>query len=224
MARWDLQHQPFPANGHGGWASGAQSTPGPTLEGVGITLTYYAGTFATAASLSGQPPLAGAPRRPRAPTRVLATFTRQRGLRLSQCAWRTSRSPRRHPLLPLSMRAEPTTAPRLPRPHTVAGCGLAIKPRRRRSKTIAPALTYYSGTFPQRGVIETARRRCQGAPIIAGTYTVTALHSPVHRTTTPRRTVLANFTINTARPLNVTAVGGTKVLRSGHRRKRHAVG
>ena len=40
---------------------GSQSTPAASLEGVSPTLSYYSGTYATYAALSGQTPLAGPP-------------------------------------------------------------------------------------------------------------------------------------------------------------------
>ena len=44
-----------------GMISGVDTTPGPTLEGVALTLAYYAGTYTSVSQTTGVTPLSGAP-------------------------------------------------------------------------------------------------------------------------------------------------------------------
>jgi hypothetical protein len=56
-----------------GVIAGVDSTPAASLEGVSLTLSYYSGTYSSAAQLAGLTPLAGAPTDAGAYT-VLASF------------------------------------------------------------------------------------------------------------------------------------------------------
>jgi hypothetical protein len=154
--------QPFPATATvAGVVAGVDATPGPTLEGVGLTLTYYAGSTATGTPLSGAPAAAGI-------YTVVASFAGSADYAAASVNATFSVNVAT-PTVTVTDGGGTYTGQPFPATATVAGVvpGVDTTPAPI-LEGVSPTLTYYAGT-------NDSGTPLSGAPSAVGTYTVDAV-------------------------------------------------
>jgi hypothetical protein len=143
-----------------GVVPGVDNTPGSTLEGVSLTLTYYAGTTATGTLLSGAPSTDGT-------YTVVASFPGSQDYSSASDSITFSIS-RALPVISVSDAGGVFNGSPFPATATIAGIVSGVDDTPSSSLEGVPlTLTYYAGTSPTGTPLP-------GAPSNAGSYTVVA--------------------------------------------------
>jgi hypothetical protein len=170
---------PFPAT--------ATVNGGSTLDGVGLTLSYYSGTYTSVAQLSGQTPLAGAPGTAGSYT-VEATFPGNTDYSSASVLANFTIS-QATPIVSVTDNGGTYNGSSFPATDSVAGVngvpGSTLE-------GVGLTLTYYSGTYRSAARL-TGLTPLSGAPSMAGSYTVEA--SFAGSTGYSSANALANFAI-----------------------------
>ena len=175
-----------------GVVAGVDNTPGPELEGVGLTLTFYAGTYANASQLSGLTPLGGSPTGA-GPYTVEVSFPGSADYAAGAAVADFSIA-QATPTVSVDDAGGTYSGSAFPATASVAGVngttGATLE-------STPPSLTYYSGTYAGAGQLN-GHAPLSGAPTHAGAYTVLA--SFPGTADYASATALANFSIAPATP------------------------
>jgi hypothetical protein len=169
---------------------GGESTPASSLEGIGLSLRYYAGTSASGSALAGAPTTVGT-------YTVLASFAGSTDY-MSGTGSTTFTIGQAVPTVSVTDAGGTYNAGAFAAADTVAGTNHTAAYS---LEGVTPTLTYYSGT-------SATGTASSGAPTTVGTYTVLA--SFAGSTDYASASASTTFTISSATPtVTVTEAGGT---------------
>ena len=188
-----------------GVVAGVDNTPGSSLEGVVLSLTYYSGTYTEPSQLSGVTALPGAPSGA-GPYTVEATFGGSTDYSKDSVVADYTIA-RAMPTVSVGDPGGTFDLSTFPATATVAGVVVGVDSSPAASlEGVTPTLAYYSGTFTTASQLA-GLTALPGAPSKAGSYTVLATFagSPDYAESTG----LNNFTIAQAMPtVNAQDAGG----------------
>ncbi|MFI5459716.1 MAG: Ig-like domain repeat protein, partial [Isosphaerales bacterium] len=185
--------------------AGISGSGGSGLEGVSPSLSYYSGTYTSAAQLSGLTPLSAAPSQAGSYT-VLASFAGSTDYTTGSALANVTIT-QATPAVGVSDPGGTYNDTAFPATATVAGVsGSAASSL----EGVIPSLSYYSGTYTSAAQLS-GLTPLSAAPSQAGSYTVLA--SFAGSTDYTARSALANFTVAKATPsLNLASSGGSAVF------------